>query len=164
MSDTVILQKPGKTHYTVAKAWRPIALLGRMSRILSRCVTDVLVFEAEPLFLIASHQFGGGAGRTTTDSIHLIAKTVKDAWRKGHAASVVFLDIKSVFPAASTHGLCHNLRMQGVPRKYMDSGPMGAHPSDAPAPPVGPSAPHQYQEGTAEGHRRRQEMDPARGV
>ncbi|KAI0365273.1 hypothetical protein BV20DRAFT_928603, partial [Pilatotrama ljubarskyi] len=27
VSDTVVLQKPGKTDYTVAKAWRPITLL-----------------------------------------------------------------------------------------------------------------------------------------
>ncbi|RPD60881.1 hypothetical protein L227DRAFT_485469, partial [Lentinus tigrinus ALCF2SS1-6] len=34
ISDTVVLQKPGKSDYTVAKAWRPIALLNCMSKIL----------------------------------------------------------------------------------------------------------------------------------
>ena len=120
ISDTVVLKKPGKTDYTVAKAWRPIALLSCMSKILSRCVADVLVYEAERLSLLANFQFGGRAGRTTTDSIHLVTKTVKDAWRKGHVASVVFLDIKSAFPAASPHRLIHNLRMRGVPSEYTD--------------------------------------------
>ncbi len=120
LSDTIVLQKPGKSDYTVAKSWRPIALLNCMSKILSRCVADVLVFEAEKRSLLANLQFGGRTGRTTTDSIHLVTKTIKDAWRKQHVASVVFLDIKSAFPAASPERLFHNLRMRGVPAEYVD--------------------------------------------
>lgn len=120
MSDTIVLQKPGKSDYTVAKSWRPIALLNCMSKILSQCVADILVYEAEKRSLLANLQFGGCTGRTTTDSIHLVTKTVKDAWRKQHVASVVFLDIKSAFPAASPERLCHNLRMRGVPVEYVD--------------------------------------------
>lgn len=120
VSDTVVLKKPGKDDYTVAKAWRPIALLDCMSKILSRCVADVLVYEAEQKSQLAHLQFGGRAGRTTTDSIHLVTKTIKDAWRRHHVASVVFLDIKSAFPAASPERLFHNLRMRGVPAEYVD--------------------------------------------
>lgn len=120
VSDTVVLQKPGKADYTVAKAWRPIALLDCMSKILSRCVADVLVYEAEQKSMLANLQFGGRAGRTTTDSIHLVTKRVKDAQRRNHVASVVFLDIKSAFPAASPERLYHNLRSRGVPVEYVD--------------------------------------------
>ncbi|CDO75099.1 hypothetical protein BN946_scf185010.g24 [Trametes cinnabarina] len=77
-------------------------------------------FEAEQRSLLASLQFGGRAGRTTSDSIHLVTKTVKDAWRRGNVASVVFLDIKSAFPAASPARLYHNLRSRGVPQEYVD--------------------------------------------
>ncbi|RPD64529.1 hypothetical protein L227DRAFT_472360, partial [Lentinus tigrinus ALCF2SS1-6] len=34
ISDTVVLRKPGKTDYTVAKAYRGIALLSCLSKIL----------------------------------------------------------------------------------------------------------------------------------
>ncbi|CDO73528.1 hypothetical protein BN946_scf185013.g163 [Trametes cinnabarina] len=120
VSDTVVLQKPGKSDYTVAKSWRPIALLSCMSKILSRCVADTLVYEAEHLSLLADMQFGGRLGRTTADSLHLVTKTVKDAWRRGHVASIVFLDIKSAFPAASPERLFYNLRMRGVPAEYVE--------------------------------------------
>lgn len=120
ISNTVVLQKPGKTDYTVAKAWRPIALLDCMSKILSRCVADVLVYEAEQKAQLAHLQFGGRAGRTTTDSIHLVTKMVKDAQRRRKVASIVFLDIKSAFPAASPERLYHNLRARGVPKEYVD--------------------------------------------
>ena len=115
ISDTIVLRKPGKSDYTTAKAHRPIALLNCMSKILSRCVADVLVYHAETKSLLANYQFGGRAGRTTTDSIHLVTKTVRDAWRQGKVASVLFLDIKSAFPAATPERLFHNMRMRGVP-------------------------------------------------
>ncbi|PIL37604.1 hypothetical protein GSI_01298 [Ganoderma sinense ZZ0214-1] len=120
LSDTIVLRKPGKTDYTTAKAHRPIALLNCMSKILSRCVADVLVYQAETHSLLADYQFGGRAGRTTTDSIHLVTKTVKDAWRQGKVASVLFLDIKSAFPAATPERLFHNMRLLGVPSTITD--------------------------------------------
>ena len=115
-----MLRKPGKTDYTTAKAHRPIALLNCMSKILSRCVADILVYQAETNSLLADFQFGGRAGRTTTDSIHLVTKTVRDAWRRGKVASVLFLDIKSAFPAATPERLFHNMRMLGVPKCIVD--------------------------------------------
>lgn len=120
LSDTIVLKKPGKADYTVAKAWWPIALLNCMSKILSQCVADVLVYEAEHRSLLANMQFRGRAGCTTTDSIHLVTKTIKDAWHKHQVASVVFLDIKLAFPAASPEHLFHNLRMHGVPQEYVE--------------------------------------------
>ena len=120
ISDTVVLRKPGKSDYSTAKAYRPIALLNCMSKILSRCVADVLVFEAETRALLPNYQFGGRAGRTTSDSIHLVTKTIKDAWRVGKVASVLFLDIKSAFPAATPEQLFHDMRMCGIPREITD--------------------------------------------
>lgn len=119
VSDTVVLRKPGKTDYTVAKAYRGIALLSCLSKILSRCVANVLVHHAEKLGMLPNHQFGGRAGRQTTDSLHLVQKTVKDAWRQGKVAAALFLDIKSAFPAAVPERLYHILRTRGVPAEYV---------------------------------------------
>ena len=120
ISTTVVLQKPGKPDYTVAKAYRPVALLNCMSKILSRCVADVLVYEAEQHSLLADFQFGGRPGRQCADSIHLVTKLIKDAWRSHEVASVLFLDIKSAFPAATPDRLFHNMRMRGVPTVIVD--------------------------------------------
>ena len=79
-SITVILRKPGRTNYSVAKSYRPIALMNCMGKILSSCITDILEYEVEKNALIPNHHFGGRAGRTTTDSLHLITKTIRDAW------------------------------------------------------------------------------------
>ena len=45
---------------------------------------------------------------------------MKDAWCQGKVASVLFLDIKSAFPAATPERLFHNMRMLGVPKVIID--------------------------------------------
>ena len=110
----MVLRKPGKSDYTVAKAYQPVALLNCMSKILSRCVADVLVYEAEQHSLLADFQFGGRPGRQRSDSIHMVTKLIKDEWRSHEVTSVLFLDIKSAFPAATPDRLFHNMRMRGI--------------------------------------------------
>lgn len=119
-SITVVLRKPGRTDYSLAKSYRPIALMNCMSKILSSCVTDVLEFQAERLRLLPNHHFGGRAGRTTTDSLHLLTKKIRDAWRTKKVASVLFLDVEAAFPSAIPERLFHEMRRLGIPETIVD--------------------------------------------
>ena len=119
-SITVVLRKPGRPDYSVAKAYRPIALMSCMSKILSSCVTDVLEYQAERLQLLPNHHFGGRAGRTTTDSLHLLTKKIRDAWRSKKVASVLFLDVEAAFPSAIPERLFHEMRRLGIPDVIVD--------------------------------------------
>jgi len=56
----------------------------------------------------------------TTDLIHIVVKTIKDAWWKGQVASVLFLDVKGVFPSIVMNTLIHELRMRGVPKEHVE--------------------------------------------
>ncbi|OBZ78308.1 putative RNA-directed DNA polymerase from transposon X-element [Grifola frondosa] len=118
-SNTVVLRKPDRPHYDVAKAYRPIALINCIAKILSACVTSVLVYEAEKHSLLADHTTVGALG-APHDSLHLITKTVKDAWRSGKVASILFLDIKAAFPSADPECLFHDMRMRGIPEQLTD--------------------------------------------
>ncbi|GBE84554.1 RNA-directed DNA polymerase from mobile element jockey [Sparassis crispa] len=84
MSNTAALRKLGRPDYSVAKAYRPIALLN--------CI----------------------------DSLHLLVKTVKDAWRQKKVASILFLDIKAAFPSANLECLFHNMHTRGVPKEIIN--------------------------------------------
>jgi hypothetical protein len=64
--------------------------------------------------------FGGRPGRSTTDSVHMLVQTVKDAWRKGMVVSVLFLDVKGAFPSVDTRRLMHNMRMMGIPKEHAE--------------------------------------------
>ncbi|KAG9120597.1 hypothetical protein FRC07_003847, partial [Ceratobasidium sp. 392] len=118
-SRTAVLRKPGKPDYAVAKAYRPIALLNVIGKILSSCVAKRLITLADKHGWIPAHHFGGRAGRTTTDALHLLVKRVKDAWARGEVASALFLDVKGAFPHADPNRLAENMRLLGVPRGYI---------------------------------------------
>src|SRR6202142_1529146 len=45
---------------------------------------------------------------------------IKDAWRKGLVAVVLFLDVKGAFPSVDIEWLGHNLRAKGIPKEHTD--------------------------------------------
>lgn len=117
---TVVLRKPGKADYGLAKAYRPIALLNAIAKILSACVAEDVSYMAEKHQMLPSRHFGGRPGRTTTDSLHLLVKWVRDSLRAGQVVSALFLDISGAFPNVSIPMLIHNMRKRGVPQQYTD--------------------------------------------
>ena len=119
-TSTIVLHKPGKPDYTLAKAYCLIALGECLAKFLSSCVAETLVHHSMRLRLLPDTHFGGLPGRSSMDSLHLVVKFIKDAWRRNEVVSVLFLDIKGAFPSVSVRQLVHNLRMKGVPREYTD--------------------------------------------
>jgi Reverse transcriptase (RNA-dependent DNA polymerase) len=115
---TVVLRKPGKPRYDIPKAYRPIALLNTLWKVLAAVITDQLTFYSEKYQLTPTHHFGGRPGRTTTDAIHLLVHKIKSAWRQGKVSSVMFLDVEGAFPNAVPARLVHNLRKRQIPRRY----------------------------------------------
>ncbi|EUC61565.1 reverse transcriptase from transposon X-element protein, putative [Rhizoctonia solani AG-3 Rhs1AP] len=119
-SSTVVLRKPGRPDYTITKAYRPIALLNVMSKILSSCIANRLNCLVESRNLLPAHHFGGRAGRNTTDSMHLLHKFVKDAWRRKKVVAGLFLDVTGAFPNASPAMLTHNMKKIGIPKAIIN--------------------------------------------
>jgi len=106
---TVILRKPGKPSYSVPKAYRPIALLNTLGKLLTAIVAEQLTHLLERHQLLPNTHFGGRPGRSTTDSLHLLEETIKNAWRSHQVALVLFLNIEGAFPNAVTKRLVHNM-------------------------------------------------------
>jgi len=107
---TVVLRKPGKPSYETPKAYRPIALLSTLAKVLTAIVAEDISRLAEEHQLLPKTHFGGRPGRTTTDAIHYLVQRIKDAWRKGNVVSILFLDVEGAFPNAVTDHLLHNLK------------------------------------------------------
>ena len=87
-------------------------------RLLNKCQARDIVTMCKKLQLLPANHFGARPGCTTTDLIHLLTKTVKDAWRKNQVASALFLDVKSAFPSMDIARLIHNMRKRGIPKQY----------------------------------------------
>jgi ribonuclease HI len=117
---TAVIKKPGKADYTVPGAWRPVVLSDGFARLLNRCKTNYLMDQCERVGALQRNHFGGRPGRSTVDSIHLLVKTVKDAWRQGKVVTVLFLDVKGAFPSVAVDRMVHELRMAGVPREHAE--------------------------------------------
>ena len=120
LTETPVLKMPGKPDYSEAAAWRPIVLSNGFARLLNSCKTEDLVLMCEKTGVLPQNHFGGRPGRATTDSVHLLVKTVKDAWRKGEVASLLCLDVKAAFPSAAVDVLLHEMRMCGVPGGHVE--------------------------------------------
>lgn len=116
---TVVLRKPGKPDYTATKAYRPIALLNTTCKLLTAVVADQMTYLLEHHNLLPDTHFGGRPGRSTTDSLHLLESTIKDAWRQGKVVSALFLDIEGAFPNAVTDRLLHNMRCRRLPESLV---------------------------------------------
>ena len=115
---TVVLRKPGKPRYDIPKAYRPIALLNTMWKVLAGIIADQITFYSEKYHLLPANHFGGRPGRTTTDAVLLITHKIKSAWRQGNVSSILFLDVEGAFPNAVPARLVHNLRKRQIPRRY----------------------------------------------
>ena len=116
---TIVLRKPDKPSYEVPKAYRPIALLPTMAKILTSIVAESISNLIEANQILPKTHFGGRPGRTTTDAIHYLVHKIKNAWRNGQVASVLFLDVEGAFPNAVTERLIHNLKRRRIPAKLV---------------------------------------------
>lgn len=81
LTTTVVLWKPDKTDYSLAKEYRPIALLEMIAKVLASCVASVLQLHTEKEGLLPNTHFGGRPGRNTTDALHMMTAFIKNTWR-----------------------------------------------------------------------------------
>jgi len=112
---TVVLRKPDKPSYVAPKAYRPIALLSSMAKVLTSLVAEIISNLVETHNLLPKNHFGGRPGRTTTDAIQYLVHKIKAAWRDDQVVSVLFLDVEGAFPNAVTSRLIHNLKKRRIP-------------------------------------------------
>jgi len=113
-STTLVLCKPGKPAYDVEKAYHPIGLLDTMGKLLSTLVATDLSFLAEKHSMLPPGQFGGRSGHNTTDAIHLLTHTIKDAWHSGKLVVAIFLNIQGAFPNTNRERLIDNMQTRSV--------------------------------------------------
>ena len=71
---TIILQKPGKPKYSDPGAWRPIALLSTIGKVIESLIAKRLGRVAEENHLLLDTQMGARAGRSTEIALELLTR------------------------------------------------------------------------------------------
>ena len=76
-STTIVLRKPGKPRYDTPKAYRPIALLNTLGKVLTSIVVEQLTYNTDKYELLPPLHFGGRPPPTTGDALHFLLHRIK---------------------------------------------------------------------------------------
>jgi retron-type reverse transcriptase len=114
---TVVLRKPGKPDYSDPAAYRPIALLNTLGKIIESIVARRLSRLAEDHKLLPETQYGARPGRSTEDALLNLQEEIRAHWarKKGTVVSILSLDVSKAFDRVSHQRLLHILRMKRIP-------------------------------------------------
>jgi hypothetical protein len=96
-----------------------MVLLSTTTKLLTSIVADQLSHIIETHQLLPATHFRGRPGRSTTDSLHLLEATVKNAWCTHKVVSALFLDIEGAFPNTVIDCLIHNMKRRKIPDKLI---------------------------------------------
>lgn len=120
-SITVVLRKPDKDDYTTPKAYRPIALLKTMGKIMDAVIARRLSYLVEAHNVLPNTHIGGRKLRSTEHALHLIIERIYKSWNagRGRVASLLLLDVSGAFDNVSHERLLHNLRTRRVDEKLV---------------------------------------------
>ena len=98
---SVIILKPKKDDYSVPKAYRPIALLNTLGKLLTKIIANRLQFDSIANNLLHAGQFGGIQKHATDDVGVLLMDFISSHRDQGLHTSVLALDIAQFFPSLS---------------------------------------------------------------
>ena len=113
---TIVLRKPGKPNYSDPGAWRPIALLNTLGKILETVLARKITDLAESYKLLPNCQMGNRKQRSTETALEFLLEQIHTAWGLKKVASVLLLDIAGAFDTVNHTRLLDNLRIKGIPR------------------------------------------------
>ena len=114
-STTAIIPKPNKPAYDVAKAYRPVALLNCLGKILEKIMATRLSWLAEKHQILYRDQIGGRPQRSAIDAVMALVHLVEAANSQGKVASALFMDVKGAFDNVSAHRLQTTMTEMGLP-------------------------------------------------
>ena len=112
---SLILRKPKRPDYSAPNAYRPIALLCTMGKLLEAVLAARITYLADQHHLLPSTHIGCRPGRSTDDGIIAIEEFIKHEWRRGKVVGALLVDVKNAFPSVSHPCLLHNLRTRRIP-------------------------------------------------
>lgn len=105
-----MILKPGKPP-TEVKSYRPISLLPLLSKLFEKMLLHRILPILEEQKIIPDHQFGFRAHHGTTEQIHRVASTIRQALEKREYCSAAFLDIQQAFDRVWHKGLLCKLKL-----------------------------------------------------
>jgi len=109
----VVIPKPNKPDYGVAKAYRVITLLNCLGKVVEKVAANAIAEECERRRLLHDGQFGCRKRRSAIDVVGRLMKRVEEAWGRGNTAAVLLMDVKGAFPHVAKGNLIKRMEEMG---------------------------------------------------
>ncbi|OGE48027.1 hypothetical protein PENARI_c033G04144 [Penicillium arizonense] len=115
-SITVTLRKAGPRDYRLPKAYRPVALLNTLGKVLEAIIATRIAWAVEEYRLLPDTHLGGRKGISVDHAIQLILDRVHTAWGhgQGQKASMLLLDVAGAYDNVSHERFLHNMHQMGL--------------------------------------------------
>lgn len=113
-SRTIALPKPDKDSYACPKNWRPITLLGAMSKVLDKLLANRLTNFALRTGCLPPNQFGL-PGKSTTSALQFLLNEVYTGWSVDEKVTLLSLDITGAYPRVNRDRLLEAMARKRVP-------------------------------------------------
>jgi hypothetical protein len=111
----VVIPKPNKPDYSAVKAYRPIALLNCMGKVLEKLMATRLSLMAESHDILHADQIGGRPKRSAIDAAMALTHEVEANAGNRFMTSALFLDVRGAFDNVSSTRLLATMRTLGCP-------------------------------------------------
>jgi hypothetical protein len=117
-----VLRKPSKPDYSDPGAWRPIALLSTLGKVVEALAARRLSDLVEREGLLPNTQMGNRWNRSTETALELLVEQMHTIRKAGNqVASVLPLDIARAFDTVNHLRLLDNLRKKKVPLWFVQT-------------------------------------------
>ena len=120
-SSSVIIPKPKKVDYTVPKAYRPIALLNTVGKLLTKVIAHRLQHDAAAFGLLHEGQCSGVQKHATIDAGLVLLDFINTNRERGWHTSVCAIDVAQFFPSINHRAATRILSQLGFARTLLDS-------------------------------------------
>jgi hypothetical protein len=114
--NTVPLKKPGKGDYSAPGAWRPIALLNTLGKVLESAIARQISTLSEEHSLLPAPHIGARPGRSIDTALDFLVQQIYATWQnKDGVATLRSLDMTGAFDRVVPAQLLHNMRERKIP-------------------------------------------------
>jgi hypothetical protein len=107
---TMFLRKINKSDYFVLKAYRSIALLNTLNKLMKSIMTIRLSYAAKKHNLLLRKHFEDRKNIASKHALHYIIETINSVWVNKKTATILLLNVIEVFDNVSHLRLLHNLK------------------------------------------------------
>jgi len=109
----VVIPKPNKPDYGVAKAYRVITLLNCLGKVVEKVAANAIAEQCKRRQLLHDGQFGCRKRRSAIDAVGRLMKRVEEEWGRGNTAAVLLMDVKGAFPHVAKGNLIKRMEEMG---------------------------------------------------